>query len=124
MPTVETIEEFIKSVAMEPHPLVIEKFYTEDASIQENQNPPRVGRKNLIENEQKMFDKALKVTSTCIRPFFVEGDAVVIRWFFRFDWKDGSFTEIEELVIQTWEGEKIKKEQFFYDPKQFVPQKA
>ncbi len=121
MPTKEAIESFIQAVEQHPHDEVIEKFYTKDATIQENQNAPRVGIENLVKNERKMLQKAIEVHSECIRPFFYIGDKVVIRWKFRFQWKDGSITEIEEIAYQQWRGEQIYQEQFFYDPKQFVP---
>ena len=121
MPSKARIENFIKAVETESHDQVIKKFYTEDASIQENQNLPRVGLENLINNEQKMLQKANKVQSECIRPYFQNGDKVIIRWKFRFEWKDASVSEIEEITYQKWEGEKIRQEQFFYDPKQFIP---
>ncbi|MEM8965833.1 MAG: nuclear transport factor 2 family protein [Bacteroidota bacterium] len=124
MPTRESIESFIKAVEEQPHDQVIESFYTKDASIQENQNTPRIGIENLIENERKMLQKATKVHSECIRPFFCIEDKVVIRWKFRFEWVDGSITEIEEIAYQKWSGEKIHQEQFFYDPKQFIPKKT
>lgn len=123
MPSLETIENFIKAVEKGSHDKVIEKFYTNDASIQENQNEPRIGKENLIKNEQEMLKKALTVSSKCIHPFFHNENNVVIRWKFRFEWKDNTITEIEELVHQEWEGNKIKREQFFYDPKQFIPKK-
>ena len=40
----------------------------------------------------------------------------MIRWIFRFEWLDGTVTEMEELAYQRWEGEKIAEEQFFYGP--------
>lgn len=113
MPSLETIENFISAVEKEAHDQVIEKFYTNDASIQENQNEPRVGKDNLIKNEQEMLKKALTVNSKCIRPFLHNGNNVVIKWKFRFEWKDNSTTEIEEITYQEWEGNKIKREQFF-----------
>lgn len=123
MPTVETIENFIKAVECEPHDKVIEKYYARDASIQENQNAPRIGKENLIKKEQMMLQAALVVNSKCIRPVFQVGNTVVIRWKFKFEWKNDTITEIEELAYQEWEGEQIKREQFFYDPKQFIPKK-
>lgn len=123
MPTIETLEKFINSVEQESHDKVIEQFYTDDASIQENQNEPRIGKENLIKNEQGMLSKALSVNSKCIRPFFQIEDKIIIKWKFRFEWKDNTVTEIEELAYQVWEGDKIKQEQFFYDPKQFIPKK-
>jgi len=123
MPTLEIIERFINSVEQEPHDKVIEQFYADNASIQENQNEPRIGKENLIKNEKGMLSKALKVHSQCIRPFFQIDDTIVIKWKFIFEWKDNTITEIEELAYQEWEGDKIKREQFFYDPKQFIPRK-
>ena len=43
MPRSETIELFIKMVESNKHDEAIEKFYTADASMQENQSEPRVG---------------------------------------------------------------------------------
>jgi hypothetical protein len=56
------------------------------------------------------------VTSKCVRPVFVNGDRVVIRWFFRFEWLDGTVTQMEELTCQRWEGERIAEETFFLRP--------
>ena len=121
MPSVKIIEKFINSVEQEPHDVVIEQFYTDNASIQENQNEPRIGKENLIENEQRMLSKVLKVHSKCIRPIFQNENRIIIKWKFKFEWKDNTVSEIEELAYQEWEGEKIRREQFFYDPKQFNP---
>lgn len=116
MPSKETLEKFITAVETESHDTVIEQFYTDDASIQENQSEPRVGKINLVKNEQKALSQAKSVRSKCIRPFFINGDHVVIRWQFRFNWLDGSTTEMEEIAYQFWKDELIHKETFFYDP--------
>ena len=59
--------------------------------------------------------------SKCIRPIFINDDRVVIRWKFRFDWLDGTVTEIEEIAYQRWNKEFISEEKFFYDPSQLQP---
>ncbi len=121
MPSKETIERFIKSVEEEKHDEVIARFYTKNASIQENQKEPRVGIDNLVQNERGMLKKAKKVHSECQRPYFQDGDRVVIRWKFKFEWLNDTVTEIEEIAYQRWEDDKIAQEQFFYDPQQFAP---
>lgn len=50
----------------------------------------------------------------------VNGEIVVIRWVFEFEWLDGKRTRIEELAYQRWKGERIAEEQFFYDPAQLA----
>jgi hypothetical protein len=124
MPTAQTLERFIALVEQNAHVDAVEDFYTADASMQENQSVPRVGRDAHVANERRVLAKTKTLTSTCVRPVFVSGDNVVIRWVFRFEWLDGTVTRIEELAYQRWVGERIAEEIFFYDPAQLVPRKA
>jgi hypothetical protein len=118
MPSPETLERFIARVESNAHVEAIHEFYTEGASMRENMKPPRGGRAALMERERKTMEQAKSVQSQCVRPVFVAGDRVVIRWIFDFEWPDGSRTHLEELACQRWEGERIVEEQFFYDPAQ------
>jgi hypothetical protein len=124
MPTSATLERFIARVEENAHAEAIEEFYTPSASMQENQKPPRVGRDNLAARERAILAKARSVTSKCIRPVFVSGDRVVVRWVFNFEWPDDTSTRMEELAYQRWEGERIAEETFFYDPSQTAPRKS
>ena len=121
MPTTETIERFIALVEQNAHVQAIEAFYAPNASMQENQSVPRVGRDALVANERRVLSKAKALTSECVRPVFVSDDRVVIRWILQFVWLDGTVTRMEELAYQRWEGERIAEETFFYDPAQLVP---
>jgi len=124
MPAPETIERFIALVERNAHVEAVEQFYTADASMQENLAPPRVGRDAHAANERRVLARAKSMTSQCVRPVFVNGNFVVIRWIFRFEWHDGTVTRMEELAYQRWEGEHVAQEQFFYDPAQRVPKPA
>jgi hypothetical protein len=121
MPTAETLEHFIARVEQNAHAEACEEFYTRDSSMQENQSTPRIGRDAHVANERKVLARTKTVFSKCVRPVFVTGDKAVIRWMFRFEWLDGTVTEMEELAYQRWEGELIAEETFFYDPAQRVP---
>lgn len=121
MPSTETLERFIARVEQNAHAEAVAEFYTAFASMQENQKPPRVGRDALVAYERRVMARARSVQSRCVRPAFVHGNLVVLRWRFRFEWQDGSVSEMEELAYQCWDGERIDEEQFFYDPAQVVP---
>jgi hypothetical protein len=121
MPSRETLERFIARVESNAHAEAVEEFYTADASMRENFEPPRVGRELHVANERKVLARARTVQSQCVRPVLVNGDHVVVRWIFRFEWLDGSVTRMEELAWQRWDGERIAEEQFFYDPAQRTP---
>jgi hypothetical protein len=123
MPTQETLERFIAKVEQNAHAEACEEFYTEHSSMQENREAPRVGRDAHVANERRVLGRAKTVWSKCVRPVFVNGEHVVIRWIFRFEWLDGSVTQMEELAYQRWEGERIAEETFFYDPAQRTPVK-
>jgi hypothetical protein len=120
MPLLSTLERFIARVEHNKHVEAIEEFYTIDASMQENSEPPRVGRDVLIEHERVAMTRLTPIQSICVRPVFQHDEFVVIRWIFEFEGKNGSNIRIEELAYQRWEGEHIAQEQFFYDPKQFL----
>ena len=121
MPTAETLDRFIARVERNQHVEAIEEFYTENASMQENQSTPRIGRAVLVANERRVLARAASVKSKCVPPVFVNGDRVVIRWIFQFEWLNGTQTQIEELAYQRWEGERVAEETFFYDPAQLTP---
>jgi ketosteroid isomerase-like protein len=121
MPSTETLERFILRVEQNDHAGAVEEFYMPDASLQENQSAPRIGRDTQIKRERDLLTKARTITSHCVRPVFVGGDRVVIRWQFKFDWLDGTVTRMEEIAYQRWEDERIAEERFFYDPAQRRP---
>lgn len=68
MPSPEVLERFIARVESNAHAEAIEEFYTEGASMRENNAAPRVGRDNLVAHERKVLARAKSVRSTCVRP--------------------------------------------------------
>jgi hypothetical protein len=118
MPSRETVDAFVADVMSEDHVGAIERWYAPDASMQENQGPPRVGREVLMEGERRMLAGVASVRTELLAPPIVDGDQVAIRWRFTFTGKDGSVRAMEEVAWQAWAGEKIQRETFFYDPAQ------
>lgn len=118
MPSRETIERFIQRIEANAHDVAAAEFHHPDVVLRENQEPPRLGRDQQVAREQAILAKASAVRSTCVRPALIDGDFVAIRWIFEFDWPDGSFTRMEEVAWQRWQGEQLVEETFFYDPAQ------
>ena len=123
MPSQHTLERFVAMVEANEHAAAAEAFYADDVVIQENQQLPRHGRAAQVAMEVGVQQRALAIRSFCLRPIVVQGEHVVIRWRFEFDWKDGSRTTMEELAWQRWQGDRIAEETFFYDPAQRVPKR-
>jgi hypothetical protein len=123
MPSAEVLERFIARVESNDHVGAIEQFYAPNASMQENEAPPRIGRDALVMGERNALARVRSVRSRCVRPVFVNADHVVIRWVFEFEGLDGTGTRMDELAYQRWDGDRIVEEKFFYDSRQVAPGK-
>ena len=115
MPSRARLDEFIAAVVSGDHAGAIERYYTEDASMQENAAPPRVGCDVLVAHERAALARVKSVTSTCVASI-VEGDRVAINWVFVFTDHAGKITRFDEVALQEWRGDRVFRERFFYDP--------
>ena len=120
MPSRERVQAFVDAVLAGDFVQSIRDFYAEDATAQENLNPPRVGREALIAHEQKTLDSMGPVKPHCTT-LLVDGDRVVIGWRFDMTSHEGVTRRLDELSLQTWRGDRIASERFFYDPASILP---
>ena len=119
MPSRQSVEAFVAKVLSEDHVGAIRDWYHDDAWMQENQAAPRTGgREALMAQEAATLSRADSVKTELVGGPLIDGDNVAIRWRFTFQWKGGGGMRMEEVAWQTWRGEKIAEEIFFYDPKQ------
>jgi len=119
MPSRETLDAFIAQVLTGEHVEAIRDWYAEDASMQENQGEPRVGRDVLMAGEAAMLASVAKVETELLSPPLISGDRVALHWRFTFTSKGrGTVKSFEEIAWQEWRGDRIWREQFFYDPAQ------
>ena len=116
MPALSTLQAFADAVESNDHVGAIEKFYAPDAVTRENDRPPVGGRDVLAEKERRMLASVASVKTTRLGPPLLDGDHSAIRWRFEFTAQDGSKRVMEEVAWQTWRGEKLIVEHFFYDP--------
>jgi hypothetical protein len=115
MPTRARLDEFIAVVESGDHAGAIERYYTKDASMQENTAPPRVGRELLVDRERGVLAQMSHVYSKAVTSV-VEGDNVAIHWIFELTDKTGSVRRVDEVALQEWRGDRVFRERFFYDP--------
>ena len=118
MPAREVVRRFVEMVEAGLYVEAIERFYTEDASMQENLQPPRRGREALAAHEREVLARMKEIRTLPGTEFLVDGDVVVIRWRFELDDADGRRTALDEIAWQRWSGDLIAEERFYYDPAQ------
>jgi hypothetical protein len=118
MPTRERVQALIDLVEGGRYVEAIEAFYHEDASMQENLDPPRQGRETLVRGERRVIEAHHSIRTRPVRTFMVEGDRAVINWVFEFVDHEGRAFTLDELAFQLWRGDRIVEERFYYDPVQ------
>ena len=105
----KTLDDFVALVVSGKHDQAIERFYTEDATMQENLGDVRKGRDGLVARERAFMARFKEIRTTCVKPVFVSGDFAVVHWVFEFVRADGSVMRIEELAHQRWQVKKSRK---------------
>jgi len=118
MPSRERVEQLIAEVEQGKFVEAIQEFYADDASMQENLQGPRRGRKLLVAGERGVLAAFKAVRTLPGTSYFIEGDRVAIRWVFEFTRRDGHRFRQDEMAHQRWAGDRIVEERFYYDPAQ------
>ena len=115
MPSRERVEAFVALVEQDKFVEALQEFYADGAIAQENDDPPRTGLENLIARERAALAR-MKIHTVPGSWFMMDADRVVINWVFEITGPDGRMVRMDELVHQTWHGDKIATERFYFDP--------
>ena len=115
MPTQARVREFIDAVVHGDHVEAIRAFYHEDASMQENLEPPRRGREALVAHEEAGQARVKSVHTHAPQTVLVDGDDVAIAWTFDIVDAKGVSRRLNEVALQHWRGDCIAEERFVYD---------
>src|SRR5207302_9546453 len=79
----------------------IQEFYSEDATMQENNAPPRVGLAALLENERR-FLVSIKEIKSRVESLVVDGNRAAINWVFEITSLKGQKSTLNEIAYQLW----------------------
>jgi ketosteroid isomerase-like protein len=121
MPTRERVQAFVAMVEAGDYVEAIRQFYTEEANMQENLGEIRAGRDALAAFEEAVLRRITSITTRPGSTFAIDGDRVIVHWVFDIVEPDGRTYSLDELAYQTWRGEEIAQERFYYDPAQRKP---
>jgi ketosteroid isomerase-like protein len=114
------ILELLEFFKTNPPPEVIyERFYDENVIVQENMQPPRVGRAMSIERQKLMNANIKELHDFKIGAVLVDGDRSMVEMHLDATTQDGYHFHLEEVGLQTWKDGKIIHERYFYDPASF-----
>src|SRR3712207_5031535 len=115
MSTRERVQELVRYVQAGRLPQAIQEFYADGATMQENRQPPTVGKQANLVREIAFGDSVEQWHEVSARSVAVDGDQVYIEWVFDYTKRDGQRVRMEEIAQQTWRDGRIERERFFYD---------
>jgi hypothetical protein len=117
-PSPERVRSFIARVEQQDYVAAIQLFYHEDASMQENFGEVRSGRDALIASEMEILLRYGKMPVRKVERFAVNGNLVFINWIFEVNVPGIGQRLLDEVAMQEWDGDRIRRERFYYDPSQ------
>jgi hypothetical protein len=118
MPIEQHVRQLISLVEQGRFLEAIQEFYAEDASMQENNEPPRVGLPALLEREKQFLKSIRGMHVHRADSFLVDGNRAAINWIFEITDGEGKRRRLDEVAYQLWRDNKIVRERFYYDPAQ------
>lgn len=92
-----------------------EQFYSDDIVMQENTDPPVVGKERNRAREQAFFG-ALSDIGVTLLGSAVSGDVAYSEWIFELSFKDGRKVALTEVSARRWRAGKVVHERFYYNP--------
>lgn len=118
MPTLERVKAYITRVEQQDYVGALAHFYHADATMQENMEPPRVGRDALMAHEMDLLVRYGSTPARKVERFAVHGDLVFINWIIDMKVPGIGPRALDEITMQEWDGDRIRRERFYYDPAQ------
>ena len=115
MSTSERVQALVRYVQAGRIPEAIEEFYADGATMQENREPPTVGKAANLAREIAFAGSVERWHEVSARSVAVDGDQVLIEWVFDYTTREGRRIRMEEIAQQTWRDGRIERERFFYD---------
>jgi ketosteroid isomerase-like protein len=115
MPNRETVQTLVNQVETGQIIDAFNRFYAEDVVMQENSNPPTVGKEANLAREQAFVAGVKEVHENRATSVLVDGDKSVIAWVLDFTNTEGTRLRIDQVTHQTWQGDQIVSERFYYD---------
>jgi len=93
----------------------VDRYYADDAQMQENGNTPTVGKPAIIEHEKKFLSTVKEWKNTEFTAIAADGDTALLEYNFEFINTNGDTVRYEQVSVQKWRNGQIVHERFYYD---------
>jgi hypothetical protein len=91
-----------------------EKYYHEEVLMQENENPPTLGKEANRKREEAFYASITHFRGAKPLKVAVGEGVTMVQWHYDYTHKDWGVRNYIQVSVQEWKDGKIVKEQFFY----------
>jgi len=91
-----------------------EKYYHDDVIMQENENPPTIGKAANLQREREFYLSLTEFRNAQPLKITVGENTSMVEWQFDYTHKDWGVRNYKQVSVQDWKDGRIIKEQFFY----------
>lgn len=92
----------------------IDQYYADDVTMQENEQPPRVGKAACRAFEEDFFSKIKEKRAFSCDGYVISGNKAFIVYHIDVDHADLGKLNVSEVAIQDWSNGKVEHEKFVY----------
>ncbi len=111
------LEQELNKLLLAGKPLeAFEQFYAEDIVMQENTDPPVVGKPANRAREQAFFGSIAKFHSIELLGWAIRDNVSYSEWVYEMTLASGARVRMTEVSARRWRDGKIVHERFYYNP--------
>jgi len=89
-------------------------YYHDEVIMQENENPPTVGKAANRKREEDFFSSIIEFRGAKPLKLTVGEGITMVQWHYDYTHKDWGVRNYIQVSVQEWKNGKIIREQFFY----------
>jgi hypothetical protein len=107
--------EDIKQLVLQGNAMqAFEKYYGEDVVMQENENPPTVGKAANRQREEEFFAKVVEFRGAEVKNVAFGENVIISEWFLDYTHQDWGKRTYDQVSVQEWKDGKVVRERFYY----------
>jgi len=92
-----------------------EQYYHDDVEMQENENPPTVGKSNNRKRELAFFDSITEFRGARPLKVSVGENISMVEWHYDYTHSEWGVRKYTQVSVQEWKDGHIIREKFYYD---------
>jgi ketosteroid isomerase-like protein len=92
-----------------------EAFYDDDVEMQENNNPPTVGKPANRKLHEEFIDGLQAFHEATLINRAINGDVSFTEWLYDLTMRDAGRVRSREVAVRVWKHGKVSRERFYYD---------